>query len=98
PVRLAPPLPGALPIYAMLVEMAGALGRVHARGLCHGRPHPRDLFRTADGRWGYLDFEEEPEASMPLAAAQAREVWLMFMEIAGRDRKSTRLNSSHVKT
>ena len=72
---------------AMLADMAAALGRAHARGLCHGRPHPRDLFRTADGRWGFLDFEEEPEASMPLAAAQARDVWLMFMEIAGRSRR-----------
>lgn len=68
----------------LLVEMAGALGRVHACGLCHGRPHPRDMFRGADGAWGFLDFEEEPEASMPLAAAQARDVWLMFMQIAGR--------------
>lgn len=71
---------------ALLVEMAGALGRVHAAGLCHGRPHPRDMFRTADGTWGFLDFEEEPEASMPLAAAQARDVWLLFMQIAGSAR------------
>ena len=68
----------------LLVEMAAALGRAHARGLCHGRPHPRDLFRGRDGTWGFLDFEEEPEAAMPLAVAQARDVWLMFMQIAGR--------------
>jgi len=68
----------------LLVEMAGALGRVHAAGLCHGRPHPRDMFRMADGAWGFLDFEEEPEASMPLAAAQARDVWLLFMQITFR--------------
>lgn len=67
----------------MLVEMAAALGRVHARGLCHGRPHPRDMF-YGDGVWGFLDFEEEPEASMPLSVAQARDVWLLFMQIAGR--------------
>lgn len=68
---------------ATLVDMAAALGRVHARGLCHGRPHPRDMFRSG-GVWGFLDFEEEPEASMPLAVAQARDVWLLFMQIAGR--------------
>lgn len=68
----------------MLVEMAAALGRVHAAGLCHGRPHPRDMFRLDDGGWGFLDFEEEPEAAMPLAAAQARDIWLLFMQIAGR--------------
>jgi len=68
----------------LLVEMAAALGRAHAAGLCHGRPHPRDMFRRADGAWGFLDFEEEPEAAMPLAAAQARDVWLLFMQVAGR--------------
>lgn len=67
-----------------LVEMASALGCVHAAGLCHGRPYPRDMFRRADGTWGYLDFEEEPEASMPLATAQARDVWVMFMQVASR--------------
>ena len=68
----------------LLVEMAAALGRVHAVGLCHGRPHPRDMFRRADGTWGYLDFEEEPEAAMPLATAQARDVWVLFMQIVAR--------------
>lgn len=67
-----------------LVGMADALGRAHAAGLCHGRPHPRDMFVRDDGEWGFLDFEEEPEAAMPLAAAQARDVWLMFMQIAAR--------------
>ena len=71
---------------AMLVEMAAALGQAHAHGLCHGRPNPRDLFRQQDGAWGFLDFEEEPEAAMPLGAAQARDVWLMFMEITRRAR------------
>mgnify|MGYP002621721165 CR=1 FL=1 len=68
----------------LLVEMAAALGRAHAAGLCHGRPHPRDMFRRADGTWGYLDFEEEPEAAMPLATAQARDVWVLFMQIVAR--------------
>ena len=68
---------------ALLVEMAAALGRVHAARLCHGRPHPRDMFRGVEG-WGFLDFEEEPEASMPLEVAQARDVWLAFMQIASR--------------
>lgn len=71
---------------ALLVEMAALLGRVHAAGLCHGRPHPRDMFRMADGTWGLLDFEEEPEAVMPLAVAQARDVWLLFMQVASRTR------------
>src|SRR5690606_22621658 len=71
---------------AMLVEMAQALGKAHKLDLCHGRPYPRDLFRQQDGTWGFLDFEEEPEAAMPLGAAQARDVWLMFMEITRQAR------------
>jgi hypothetical protein len=69
---------------ALLVDMAATLARAHAAGLCHGRPHPRDLFLTGEGQIGFLDFEEEPEAVMPLAAAQARDAWLIFMHVGGR--------------
>ncbi len=65
----------------LLVQAAEALRRAHGLGLCHGRPHPRDMFITSDGRWGFVDFEEEPEAAMPLATAQARDVWLLFLQI-----------------
>ncbi len=76
----------------LLVEMAGALGKVHAAGLCHGRPHPRDMYLVGETKGsaakpgfnaslGFFDFEEEPEAVMPLATAQARDVWLLFMPI-----------------
>lgn len=68
---------------ALLADMACALGRAHARGLCHGRPHPRDMFLRG-AKWGFFDFEEEPEAVMPLASAQARDAWLLFMQVAGR--------------
>jgi len=68
---------------ALLVSCAEALGRAHASGLCHGRPHPRDMFAEGD-EIGFLDFEEEPEAVMPLDAAQARDVWLLFHQIASR--------------
>lgn len=67
----------------LLVDMAGALGQIHAAGLCHGRPHPRDMYLNDLG-WGFIDFEEEPEAAMPLAAAQARDVWLAFAQITYR--------------
>ncbi len=59
---------------------AGVLGDVHAAGLCHGRPHVRDMSVKND-RWYFFDFEEEPEAVMPLSTAQARDVWLMFCPI-----------------
>ncbi len=70
---------------ALLINCARALGEAHASGLCHGRPHPRDFFQK-DGVAGFLDFEEEPEAVMPLAAAQARDVWLLFFQIAAQAR------------
>ncbi len=68
---------------ALLIRCAQELGNLHAAGLCHGRPHPRD-FILDDGRFGFLDFEEEPAAVMPLPVAQARDVWLLFLQIASR--------------
>lgn len=68
---------------ALLVKLAEGLGDAHRAGLCHGRPHPRDMFLRG-GRVGFLDFEEEPEAVMPLAMAQARDLWLLFLQITAR--------------
>ncbi|WP_075290813.1 hypothetical protein [Pararhizobium arenae] len=67
----------------LLVRCGLELGRLHAAGLCHGRPHPRD-FIIEDSRIGFLDFEEEPAAVMPLATAQARDIWLFFLQVASR--------------
>jgi tRNA A-37 threonylcarbamoyl transferase component Bud32 len=67
----------------LLVGAAEALGLLHKAGLCHGRPHPRDMF-VRDGAWGFIDFEEEPETAMPLATAQARDLWLLFLQISGQ--------------
>jgi tRNA A-37 threonylcarbamoyl transferase component Bud32 len=69
----------------LLVRCADELGRLHAAGLCHGRPHMRDLF-LFEGRIGFMDFEEEPEAVMPLATAQARDLWLLFQQLVLRAR------------
>ncbi len=67
----------------MLVQCAAELGRLHAKGLCHGRPYPRDMF-LKDGRVGFMDFEEEPDRVMPLEVAQARDIWLLFLQVATR--------------
>jgi tRNA A-37 threonylcarbamoyl transferase component Bud32 len=69
----------------VLIECAAALAKAHASGLCHGRPHPRDFF-AIHGEAGFLDFEEEPETVMPLATAQARDLWLMFFQISSQAR------------
>lgn len=65
---------------ALLVACASELGRLHAEGLCHGRPYPRDMF-FADDRLGFMDFEEEPQTVMSIAVAQARDIWLLFLQI-----------------
>lgn len=67
----------------LLVKLAQALGEAHRAGLCHGRPHPRDMF-LRDDRVGFLDFEEEPEAVMPLPMAQTRDLWLLFLQVSVR--------------
>lgn len=67
----------------LLVACAAHLGALHAKGLCHGRPHPRDFFIAGEAI-GFMDFEEEPEAAMPLATAQARDLWLLFLQLADR--------------
>ncbi len=69
----------------LLVACAAHLGALHARRLCHGRPHPRDFFIAGEAI-GFMDFEEEPEAAMPLATAQARDVWLLFLQLVDRAR------------
>jgi tRNA A-37 threonylcarbamoyl transferase component Bud32 len=65
----------------LLVACAAELGRLHGAGLCHGRPYPRDMFFAGEAL-GFMDFEEEPQSAMPLATAQARDIWLLFLQIA----------------
>ncbi|MCO5063823.1 MAG: serine/threonine protein phosphatase [Rhizobiaceae bacterium] len=67
----------------LLVDCAEALGKAHGAGLCHGRPHPRDMI-LENGRIGFLDFEEAPEETIPLVDAQARDLWLLFLQICGQ--------------
>ncbi|WP_353050205.1 serine/threonine protein phosphatase [Aureimonas altamirensis] len=64
----------------LLVIAAHALAQAHAVGVCHGRPHPRDM-GLVDGQVLFFDFEEEPEAVMPMASAQARDTMLLFTQI-----------------
>ncbi|OQP84667.1 hypothetical protein BTR14_18785 [Rhizobium rhizosphaerae] len=68
---------------ALLVRSAGELGRLHGARLCHGRPHPRDFSLSEEG-FGFMDFEEDPVAVMPLPLAQARDLWLLFLQVASR--------------
>lgn len=72
----------ALSRKAALREATRALARVHSDNMTHGRPYVRDM--TWDGvRIGFLDLEEDPVRVMPLACAQARDIWL-FLGSAAR--------------
>ncbi len=74
----------------LLVFCCAELGRLHSLDLCHGRPYPRDMF-IRDEQLGFIDFEEEPEAVMPMETAQARDLWLLFLQLSERasDRRMT---------
>lgn len=76
----------------LLVKCAEALGNVHHAGLVHGRPHPRDMF-IKDGKIGFFDFEEEPEAIMPISTAQARDAWLLFFQISAQSLDKTKTDN-----
>lgn len=76
----------------LLVKCAKALGNVHHAGLVHGRPHPRDMF-IKDGKIGFFDFEEEPEAIMPISTAQARDAWLLFFQISAQSLDKTKTDN-----
>ena len=67
----------------LLIQCGEALGKVHHAGLVHGRPHPRDMF-MAGNELGFFDFEEEPEAVMPIPTAQARDAWLLFFQVSAQ--------------
>lgn len=65
----------------MLFKAFEALGEVHRAGLVHGRPHLRDMSLGGD-EVCFFDFEEEPEAVMPSAEAQARDLVLLMLPVA----------------
>lgn len=65
----------------LLPKAFEALGQVHRAGLVHGRPHLRDMSFGEEGAC-FFDFEEEPEAVMPRAEAQARDLVLLMLPVA----------------
>lgn len=68
-------------IAAIAEECAREISRLHKKGLSHGRCKLNDLVRLKGGGIGFIDFEENPE-NMPLAARQARELWLFSMSFS----------------
>lgn len=72
---------------ALLIEATNALARLHNGGLVHGRPYLRDM--TWDGtQIGFLDLEENPLSVMPLAAGQARDIWIFLSAVSKYARRN----------
>ncbi len=55
-----------------------AVARVHAAGSCLSQAFARNLVRTADGRLGYIDFEDDPAELLSPDECQARD-WLCYL-------------------
>lgn len=66
-----------------VADCTRAIARLHKAGLAHGRAKLNDLVRLEDGSIGFIDFEENLDASgIPLAALQARDLWLFSCSLA----------------
>ena len=64
---------GSEAVLARWQEGLAALQAVHARGACLSQAFARNLVRCPDGVLGFIDFEDDPLASLPLALCQARD-------------------------
>ena len=71
----------------LVMEDASSINQTMLNALRKTQPDAHgellDFFEK-DDRPGFLDFEEEPEAVMPLVAVQARDLWLLFFQISAQ--------------
>ena len=65
---------GPAAVQALWMQGLLALDHVHATGTSLSQAFARNLVRCPDGIVGYIDFEDDPAASLPLAHCQARDV------------------------
>ena len=65
---------GPAAVQALWMQGLLALDHVHATGASLSQAFARNLVRCPDGIVGYIDFEDDPAASLPLAQCQARDV------------------------
>ena len=61
----------------LITRAASALAHAHAKDSYIGQPLARNITIAADGRIGFIDFEEDPHEVMSLQQAQVRD-WLFF--------------------
>lgn len=61
-------------VLALFRQGLQATARVHAVGTCLSQGFARNLVRCPDGVVGYVDFEDDPQATMSLAQCQLRDI------------------------
>jgi tRNA A-37 threonylcarbamoyl transferase component Bud32 len=66
---------------ALVLTAAYALRHLHANGAWHGSPLVRNLVGQSN-RIGFIDFEEDPAASMSEAACVARDILLFLFSLS----------------
>lgn len=65
---------GAAPVLALWKQGLQAVSKVHKAGSCLSQAFARNLVRCPDGVIGYIDFEDDPAAHLPMHVCQARDV------------------------
>ncbi|NMM81227.1 hypothetical protein B2J86_09880 [Acidovorax sp. SRB_14] len=64
---------GPAAVQALWQQGLDALAVVHGAGSCLSQAFARNLVRCPDGVVGYIDFEDDPARTLPLAHCQARD-------------------------
>jgi len=78
-------------VHRLLGEAGRALAGLHYEGLAHGAPLLRNMTIRDDDRIGFIDFEEDPNARMPVIDAQARDILLFVFSIQREFKKRPEL-------
>ncbi len=64
----------------LMIQAAGALGRLHAGGFWHGKPTLRDMIWDGEQIW-YVDFEEDPGAMLSPDQCMVRDCMFMLYSL-----------------
>lgn len=64
---------GPAAVLALWKQGLAALAQVHARGQCLSQAFARNMVRCPDGTVGYIDFEDDPAAVLPLPVCHVRD-------------------------
>jgi hypothetical protein len=64
---------GPTAVLALWQQGLAAIAQVHARGTCLSQAFARNLVRCPDRVVGYIDFEDDPAAVLPLPVCHARD-------------------------